>query len=328
MQDDMLGDFYIEADELFNESEEALLNIERKEDFQENFNCIFRAFHSVKGAAGMFGLNKLQEHMHFLENLLEKKKGQDAMSAKLVDYLLNGVDGAKRILQGEEIDFSYYDPDNEEGQVYKATSQQVKDVKVIDDKLKDDIKKSVQKKKEIEASAGMIFVVDDEDDILELTQVQLEEYGYTVECFSNPLTALEELNNKTPDLIITDISMPQMNGILFMQKVNRMKIHLPIIVVSGYVTKDVCIQSLACGVSGILEKPYDSDIFRNMIHVCIDRYKAFKIMNKSIDLLVYQFEDFDKYFTEKGDITKRDIFRKELKSLLKQKKILVDKARA
>ncbi len=103
MDNDMLGDFYIEAEELFDEAEDSLLAIEKSDDYQSCFNSIFRAFHSVKGAAGMFGIEKLQEHMHFVENLLEKKKSDGSMSSAMVDYLLKAVDGARRILKCENI---------------------------------------------------------------------------------------------------------------------------------------------------------------------------------------------------------------------------------
>jgi two-component system chemotaxis sensor kinase CheA len=69
---DMLNDFYIEVEELFSEAEDSLFGIESTDSFEQSFNSVFRAFHSVNGAAGMFGFEKLQQHMHYVEDLLEK----------------------------------------------------------------------------------------------------------------------------------------------------------------------------------------------------------------------------------------------------------------
>lgn len=52
-------------------------------------------------------------------------------------------------------------------------------------------------------------------------------------------------------------------------------------------------------------------------------FRAFKLLNKSLDLIVYQFEDFDKYLEQAGLDSKRKI----LKIILKQKKILVERVR-
>ena len=105
MSDDMMGDFHIEAIELLDEAEESLLELDKGAEYKQCYNQIFRAFHSIKGAAGMFGIEKLQKHMHYLENLLSNKQDLDELSALSIDYFLAGVDGAKKILENQEIDF-------------------------------------------------------------------------------------------------------------------------------------------------------------------------------------------------------------------------------
>lgn len=325
MDQDMLSDFYIEADELYAEAEDALLDFEKSDDFDTHFNSIFRAFHSVKGAAGMFGLTKLQEHMHFLENLLDKKKVDGTLSNIFVDYLLSGVDSAKKITAGEDVEFQYFDPDVSEAltEVVGGEAQEV----AVNKELVSIIKQGVIKRKNHSRIQGNIFVVDDEIDILQITKDYLEMEEYQVTIFSKAHDAIEALKDIVPDAIITDINMPEMNGIQFMQVVNKLIPHLPIIVASGYVTKDVCLESLACGVAGILEKPYEVDVFINIVSLAVEKYRAFKLLNKSLDLIVYQFEDFDKFLAESGMESKRKVLREELKTILKQKKILVERVR-
>lgn len=315
MENDMLNDFYIEAEELFDEAEDSLLDIEKTDDFNSCFNSVFRAFHSVKGAAGMFGIEDLQQHMHYVENLLEKRKGSDSLSTAMTDYLLSAVDCARKILKGEEVSFDYYDPDNAD----ETTSTQE-----FDSDVKAALQKEVNKRAMKKSVGGTIFVVDDEHAILEVTKVFLETEKYEVETFDSAKLALNRLKEVTPDLIISDIKMPEMNGIEFVKEVNKVKPHLPVIVVSGYVTKEVCLDTMACGVAGILEKPYETESLLGMVKLFVNRYKNIKLLNKSIDLLVYQFEDFDLFLKEKFGDAKRDIFREELKTILKQKKNLFE----
>ena len=70
--DSMIREFYTEALTLLEEAEQALIDLENGEDFSSNFNIIFRTFHSVKGAAGMFDFTDMQKDSHFMENLLVK----------------------------------------------------------------------------------------------------------------------------------------------------------------------------------------------------------------------------------------------------------------
>ncbi len=316
MDNDMLSDFFIEAEELFDEAEESLLSIEKTDDFESCFNSIFRAFHSVKGAAGMFGIDPLQQHMHYVENLLEQRKGNTSITSEMTDYLLAAVDAARKILKGGEVEFSYYDPDApEDSNVPKQE---------LDQEVKTAIQVEVNTRAKKKNSGGLIFVVDDEQEILDVSRIFLENENYKVETFTSAQTALERLNSVVPDLIISDIKMPEMNGVEFVREVNKVKPHLPVIVISGFVTKEICLDAMACGVAGVLEKPYDSDSLLGMIQIFVNRYKNIKLLNKSIDLLVYQFEDFDVYLKENCGESKRTAFREELKSILKQKKSLFE----
>ena len=101
MDESIFGEFEIEAREMLEESEDKLLAIENGGDFHENYNGIFRAFHSLKGAAGMFGLDELQKHMHLLETLFESLNKIGQMEKDQVDYFLKGKmkSGVKYIQQ-------------------------------------------------------------------------------------------------------------------------------------------------------------------------------------------------------------------------------------
>ncbi len=313
MDNDMLQDFYIEAEELFDEAEDSLLSMEKTDDFQSAFNSVFRAFHSVKGASGMFGIDRLQSHMHYVENLLEIRKGNDSLTPVMIDYLLSAVDSARKILKGENIEFDYHDPDE------SSTSDEY-----IDNDVKKELVQHVKQRSENKQSDGFVYVVDDEEEILHLVEAFLVDANFRVKTFLNPNHLLESLKTEVPDIIISDIKMPEMSGIELLKKVNTIKPHLPVIVVSGYVTKEVCLDAMACGVSGVLEKPFDPSQLISMMNIFVNRYKNIKLLNKSIDLLIYQFEDYDQFLLEKFGAAKRDTFRDELKAILKQKKNLFE----
>lgn len=67
-----------------------------------------------------------------------------------------------------------------------------------------------------------ILVVDDEKDIAELAVFLLTGFGYRVQCASNGSAALEMLAYGPPDLVLTDLMMPVVNGAELIRKVRTM----------------------------------------------------------------------------------------------------------
>ena len=66
-----------------------------------------------------------------------------------------------------------------------------------------------------------ILVVDDERQITTILRTSLQSSGYSVETAKNGLEAFEKFEAAPPDLIITDLSMPEMNGLELTQAVRR-----------------------------------------------------------------------------------------------------------
>ena len=68
-----------------------------------------------------------------------------------------------------------------------------------------------------------VLVVDDEIDILEFVSYNLKQENYNVLTAINGIEAIEIAKEKTPDLIILDVMMPDMDGIITCQKLREIK---------------------------------------------------------------------------------------------------------
>lgn len=90
------------------------------------------------------------------------------------------------------------------------------------------------------SSIAKLLIVDDEAVTLKMTQMALEKVGFDVEVFSNPLRALEffQENHASIDLILTDKSMPQLNGIELTQKVRETNKDIPILILTGFASNE------------------------------------------------------------------------------------------
>ncbi len=108
-----------------------------------------------------------------------------------------------------------------------------------------------------------IVVVDDDHDLLYTIKSLLEYPGknYDVKTFDRGIKCLEHLKKETPDIILTDIMMPEMNGWELIHKIKQSPIlkGLPIIIISsvGDDTSKVTAQEVA---DDFIEKPFTREI--------------------------------------------------------------------
>jgi len=88
--DGALQTFFAEAEELLTSMEAALLRVDEGAHDAETLNEIFRAAHTIKGSAGLFGLHSIVGFTHIVENLLDQvRSGTMAIDRDLLSLLLN-----------------------------------------------------------------------------------------------------------------------------------------------------------------------------------------------------------------------------------------------
>lgn len=314
-------DFKLEAIELLDASEEALLDLESGGNFETCYVTIFRAFHSIKGAAGMFGITDLEKIIHHMEDLLEQQKAEGFLPESYIQYFLQGLDASRTVLDEDTPDFEIKDPAQAKAPKPEPEAEPTKPSKSVDDFVEKARQRKAENKKKREYE-GLVFVVDDEQDILDIIESELEEAGYNTMCFLEAPKALEAIEKNSPDLIITDINMPKMDGLELLQHVNKRYPQLPLIIVSGYVTKEICIEALSSGVSGVIEKPFEADQLISMCHVNIQKYRSFKLLQRSVNYMLYQFSDLDDFLVKANKNSVRDSLKSELKNIINETKKL------
>jgi two-component system chemotaxis sensor kinase CheA len=87
--DQALQTFVAEAGELLVDMEDALLRLETEPDNEELVHAMFRAAHTIKGSAGLFGLDAIVSFTHVVENVLDKvRNGEIAITGDLIAALL------------------------------------------------------------------------------------------------------------------------------------------------------------------------------------------------------------------------------------------------
>lgn len=100
-----------------------------------------------------------------------------------------------------------------------------------------------------------ILVVDDESQITRVLRSSLTANGYLVEIAQDGVEALEKMADWAPDMVITDISMPRMDGIMLSAEI-RSRSNMPIIVLSVRDQEDSKIKALDAGADDYVTKPF------------------------------------------------------------------------
>ncbi len=99
--EELINEFVAESNEHLESIEDDFLALEKQGDSpdEELVGKIFRAIHSIKGAAGFLGLNRINELSHVMENLLDMiRNGEIHPNSEIVDALLSGVDLLKNMV--------------------------------------------------------------------------------------------------------------------------------------------------------------------------------------------------------------------------------------
>src|SRR4030042_5991536 len=92
-----------------------------------------------------------------------------------------------------------------------------------------------------------ILIVDDEQHISFILQNVLEDAGYDISTADNGISALEVIEQRKPDLIITDINMPHMDGLSLLEIVRNTHPEIKNIVMTGSDNQSYYQKAQACG---------------------------------------------------------------------------------
>ena len=113
LDQDELPIYLAETDEQIQLLDEGLIHLEQDGDDSDLVQTLFRAAHTLKGAAGMIGHKRMVKVTHALENALDAiRKGEMQTSTEFIDLCLEAVD-ALRVLRNEVISKESSDVDVE-----------------------------------------------------------------------------------------------------------------------------------------------------------------------------------------------------------------------
>ncbi len=104
-----------------------------------------------------------------------------------------------------------------------------------------------------------ILVVDDDQDIGMVLESQLAQAGYDALHVASGAAALEELERRPQDAVITDLRMPGMDGMELLTEIKRRWPELPVVMLTAYGTVELAVEAMRRGAAEFLHKPFEDN---------------------------------------------------------------------
>jgi len=259
----LLEEFSIEASELLDEAEGALLKIGQEQDVKKIYDLVFRAFHSLKGSSGMLGFDELQRHMHLVEDYLQKSKGNLDLFKSSVDYYLTGIDAARKILKGEIVQFVY--------EVYK-------------DKASPEVV-NLKRKKILYMSDSKLKPLGKE--ILEHEKT----LGFVLKFLSQEELKDENLANEDYDVLVSDCEFDVLK-----KMIPAKKLKYPTILIVDQIASDFSIQN----VFQVLKNSDETIRIGLALQSAFEARLSIELYEKAKGLLMYMYSDLEEYLISKN----------------------------
>ncbi len=126
-----------------------------------------------------------------------------------------------------------------------------------------------------------ILIVDDEDSIREFLEIMLKKEGYEISLAEDGLKALQVLEKKTIDLIISDLQMPNKTGIELLRDVRTLYPDVLFMMITAFGTTETAVEAMKLGAYDYLTKPFKIDEVRINIQNAL-RSKSLEVENKTL----------------------------------------------
>ena len=121
---------------------------------------------------------------------------------------------------------------------------------------------------------GCVLIIDDEAEIRESLQTLLEIEGYEVETAATGEQGLFKLGDRSFDLLLLDLALPDRNGIELLPEIRALDPQISVIMITAYGTVEDAVHAMQSGAANFLQKPWDNEKLLADVRTAIARRRA------------------------------------------------------
>ncbi len=127
---------------------------------------------------------------------------------------------------------------------------------------------------EPESMSGSVLIIDDEAGIRESLETLLEMEGYDVETAASGQQGLNRLDQRTFDLILLDLALPDRNGLEVLSELRAQDPGVSVIMITAYGTVENAVRAMQSGAANFVQKPWDNEKLLADVRAAIARHRA------------------------------------------------------
>ena len=223
---------------------------------------IFDRFHRVEGARGRsyegsgIGLSLVKELVRLHHGTIDVESTVDVGTTFVIDIPL----GTEHLAADRVMDA--HDPVDERGRTEAFVEEALRWLpeRRDEERLNDEALLAAASAQHPDGSRHRVLLADDNADLRGYIGRLLRERNYAVEAVDNGLAALESIRARKPDLLVTDVMMPSLDGfgLLAAIRADAALIDLPVIMLSARAGEEARIEGLAAGADDYLIKPFSA----------------------------------------------------------------------
>ncbi len=140
----------------------------------------------------------------------------------------------------------------------------------------------------IETNKLNILIVDDEEDITQIIELSAMQLGFITHTQNDPQKAKIFLQENKPEVLVTDLRMPHIDGITLVKEALKTNSKIKILIITGDGKKEDAVEAIRLGVFDFLDKPISmprlESILRNIAKFAILEKEKDELLNKIIHL--------------------------------------------
>jgi DNA-binding NtrC family response regulator len=148
-----------------------------------------------------------------------------------------------------------------------------------------------------------VVLIDDNEMVLSSVESALQQFGFTIRSFKDPLKGIKWIGDNGVDIVISDIYMPECDGFEVLQQVKAIDANCDVIFITAHSQLDIAIRALRDGATDFFEKPFTTDA----LSAAIERTGRFRILHRQKELLSDKVTILSKELSDSRALTGRNL---------------------
>jgi two-component system response regulator FixJ len=120
----------------------------------------------------------------------------------------------------------------------------------------------------------IVHLIDDDAAVRDAVGLLLRTEGFKVAPYDSALAFLKAAATRAEGCVVTDVRMPEMNGIELMAKMKEERISIPVVVLTAHADVPLAVEAMKLGAADLLEKPFEDEALIAAVNAALERRDA------------------------------------------------------